>query len=846
MRWIAVFAVTLTAVFAASATTAAAAPSTGSPADAGVSKTKQKHKKKKTKKKRKLHVSIVGVNQNQLIRDRFIKVKVRSAKRGKLKVSGKSTTFDRRGKYYTFTKVARPKFKRAGQLKIVKLRLTASAVTAVNSCEDRDIYVQAGKVKSKFRSLVRQTALCAPRPIDLSRADRCDFIVDQQAPLCMVPFPNNFYTRADTTTESGRRVHFRTDAMPKNNAGVPIDAAPYNESDGFSQGQGIVLRVPGLDNPAALAQTNPVGLADPQRYLDPDAPVVVLNSKTGERHPIWVELDSQATTPQTTNLMIHPMVNFDSGGRYIVILRNLKDANGATLEAPAGFRYYRDILPSREIVINQRRSYFEDIFRRLRNAGVQRRSLYLTWDFTVASDENNSERALSMRDQAFAELGDTKLDDRTIPDDSTAPTFTVDSSVDDPDPQIARRVSGHFEVPCFLKNPGQPQPCGSGGTMNLSEEGTPVKTGTWNANFECIVPASAIDGPGAEPGRPLVYGHGLMGDIDGEIDAQPQLDLADEHGFVICGTDEIGMSSSDLLTVGGALNNLSNFPKVADRLQQGLLNELFLTRLMIHPQGLSSAPEFRVDPLDPASEPVIETDYPRAYYRGNSMGGIMGGALTALSPDFDRAALGVSGMNYSVLLTRSAAWNTYKSVFNPSYPDEEVRPLALGIIQMLWDRGEPNGYAHRMTSPALPGTPSHKVLMDIAFGDHLVSNWQANVMARTIGAKAVSPFVYPGRWAGVDGQWGIESIAGYPYDGSAISYWDSGPVRPDPDNPGEIIGTTVPPIGNIPPIFGKDPHEDPRRADTAQQMVSDFLSPSGRVTNPCTSGACYAGGFTGP
>lgn len=842
-RWIAVLALAITATFLTSAT-AAAAPVDGSGPEATVSKTKKKAKKKT--KKRKVSVSIVGVNQNQLARDRVLKVKVRSARKGKIKVSAKSATFDRRGRYTTLTKVARPKFKRGGQMKVIKLRLTNGGVTAVNSCEDRDIQAQAGSVKSKFRSLVRQSALCAPRPLDLSRAERCDFIVDQQAPLCMVPFPNNFYSRADSTTESGRRIHFRTDAMPKNEAGIPINAAPYNQSDGFSQGQGIILRVPGLDNVAALAQTNPVGLADPSRYLDANAPVIVLNSETGERHPIWVEIDSKATSAQTTTLMIHPMVNFDSGGRYIVILRHLKDAAGSTLQAPAGFRYYRDILPSREIVINQRRSYFEDIFRRMRNAGIQRHNLYLSWDFTVASDESNTSRALSMRDQAFAELGDTKLDDRTIPDDSTAPAFTIDSSEENPNPQVARRVKGHFEVPCYLKNPGGADDCGPNATMNLSEDGTPVKTGTWNANFECIIPRAVVDGPGAEPGRALVYGHGLMGNIAGEIDAQSQRDLADDHGFVICGTDEIGMSTPDIGPVANALIDLSNFPKVADRLQQGLLNELYLTRLMIHPDGLVSEPEFRVDPLDVNSDPAIDTNTARAYYRGNSQGGIMGGALTALSPDFDRAALGVSAMNYSVLLTRSGAWDTYGGIFNPSYTDEEVRPLALGIAQMLWDRGEPNGYAHRMTADPLPNTPGHKVLMDIAFGDHLVTNWQSNVMARTIGAKAVNPFVYSGRWSGVDGQWGIEPIPAFPHDGSAIAYWDSGPLRQDPDNPGQIIGNTVPPIQNFAPVVGVDPHEDPRLADTTQQMVSDFLKPNGRVTNPCAPGACYAGGFTGP
>ena len=34
----------------------------------------------------------------------------------------------------------------------------------------------------------------------------------------------------------------------------------------------------------------------------------------------------------------------------------------------------------------------------------------------------------------------------------------------------------------------------------------------------------------------------------------------------------------------------------------------------------------------------------------------MGGALTALAPDFSRAKLGVAGMNYSTLLNRSVDW----------------------------------------------------------------------------------------------------------------------------------------------------------------------------------------------
>ena len=48
----------------------------------------------------------------------------------------------------------------------------------------------------------------------------------------------------------------------------------------------------------------------------------------------------------------------------------------------------------------------------------------------------------------------------------------------------------------------------------------------------------------------------------------------------------------------------------------------------------------------------------RLFYDGNSQGGIIGGALIAVEPDLDRGVLGVPGMNYSTLLTRSTDFGT--------------------------------------------------------------------------------------------------------------------------------------------------------------------------------------------
>src|SRR5688500_17286907 len=94
--------------------------------------------------------------------------------------------------------------------------------------------------------------------VDLSAAGQCDFIAQQEGSLCLLPFPNDYYTVRDRSTPTNRRLNLQTPAMPSNAAGAHIAASPYNATDGFSPGQPIVVRVPGLDNPAALSETGAV------------------------------------------------------------------------------------------------------------------------------------------------------------------------------------------------------------------------------------------------------------------------------------------------------------------------------------------------------------------------------------------------------------------------------------------------------------------------------------------------------------------------------------------------------------------------------------------------------------
>ena len=81
--------------------------------------------------------------------------------------------------------------------------------------------------------------------------------------LCMLPWPDNFYTRPDPSTPTGLRLNVSPAATPKNVAGVPIDPTDWNRLDGFSPGSPIVTHVPGIDNAAGVRQH---GRADEHRH----------------------------------------------------------------------------------------------------------------------------------------------------------------------------------------------------------------------------------------------------------------------------------------------------------------------------------------------------------------------------------------------------------------------------------------------------------------------------------------------------------------------------------------------------------------------------------------------------
>ncbi len=656
--------------------------------------------------------------------------------------------------------------------------------------------------------------------------DACDPIDDGS---CLLPFPNDrFTTPADTPT--GLRVDLPEEGMPVNADDVPVDPTEWNRNDGFSPGAMALADVPGLDLQATFGLPDGVEVLDrPDLSLAPDAPIVLLDLDTGERVPYLAELDQHpgAVSADRQLLIVRPLEVLEGGHHYAVALRQLKGADGREIPAEPVFAWYRGDRAGGQPagVEPARTAEFQRLFRDLRKAGVGQDDLYLAWSFTVASDQNVTGRAVHLRDEAFASLGDTDLADGVV--DGQAPSYTVGEVLNNPDPTTLRRISGTVLVPNFLHAPNLP-PTGSDGGVPLHDLllGTDARfdygvadagpmalperneTHPWlSVPYVCNLPATAT---ASDPSDPMLYGHGLLG--TGTQANGFSTKLLRERNFAPCGVDFAGMSRFDQFTVIQLLQDLSGFGGMPDRIQQGFLNFLFVGRTLSHPDGLASHEAFE----DESGAPLIDVD--TLSYTGISQGGILGGPVVALAPDLTNGVLGVPGINYSTLLNRSVDWEgaAVGSLYYTAYRDPVDRQLGYSLMQMLWDRGEGNGYARRTTSNPLPNSPANNVLLHVAFGDYQVANVAAEVQARAYGARLLQTSLADGRHWSDDPAFGLSVFDRAtdgtiePHAGSAIVYFDS--------------GNEVPPSVNLPPgDAGGDPHSDPRQDEHGTDQRATFL-----------------------
>ncbi len=654
-------------------------------------------------------------------------------------------------------------------------------------------------------------ANAAASPMPDAAMNGCDVLLT--APVghnCLLPWPNDAFT-IPSKTATGRRLHISSTLDPPNVHGVRVVTTAQNVGDGFSPGSVIMTYVSGL----SLTKSGIATSTDFGRSTAPSSPIVILDTATHTRVPFFAELDAQTSNTAEQLLLIHPAVALTEGHRYAVSLRDLVNVDGAAI-AP---------LPSTTAALA---GTLHPAVRGAHIAWVIRHDLapvlgstvpFQAWDFTVASEKSLAGPALTMRTLAYQWLATHhRVSNATSAGASDfAPPFAVTSVTDTGG---VRDVHGTFQVPLFL---GDTTPF-SKFVTDAAGNPTIIGSHTWTANFICVLPATVQR---SGPATPTVYGHGLLGSADevegGSFSAGVARDLMG------CATDWVGMSSSDLPNVARNLQDMSTFDTQVDHMLQGFVNFQFLGRLINSPSGFVTDAAFRS-----GGRPLFKTH--DCHFMGYSQGGIMGGAVSALSTEWTRTILGVPGMDYGgVLLDRSVDWNEFSAIFGKAYTDPVDQQIVLQLAQLLWDRGENEGYAEHLTSNPYPGIPAKQVFIIENYGDHQVTNVSAEMLARTIGAQNHQPAFDPQFFgaaaranAPVIAQWGLSKLDQTKPANAGLVLWD--------------YGTPTPPTTNLAPngsAYGADPHGFGRGNALLLDQITTFLS-TGVIPNECGATACQS------
>jgi hypothetical protein len=256
---------------------------------------------------------------------------------------------------------------------------------------------------------------------------------------------------------------------------------------------------------------------------------------------------------------------------------------------------------------------------------------------------------------------------------------------------------------------------------------------------------------------------------------------------------------------------------------QGFVNFQFLGRLINSPDGFAMSSAFK----DGSGHVLFQVG--KCTYVGYSQGGIMGAAVSTISNEWTKVFLGQGGMDYGgVLLQRSVDWSEYQVFLSKSYPNLDDQQIGLQLIELLWDRGEADGYAQHLTSDPYPGTKPKQVLLIENYGDHQVPNVGTEMLARTIGAAEYAPaFSRAGVSFNTSYKLGILNQA-RPVR-AALELWDFGTLTPPTDN-------LAPPPGSGP---AADPHDFGRGNPVIDAQIITFLK-TGVVQDVCGHAACQA------
>lgn len=583
-----------------------------------------------------------------------------------------------------------------------------------------------GSLAFVTRATPAARATSGPEPA----SSRLQILYRRHSPEDLAPIPDDFFTVADPTTRTGRRL-----ALPfagGGDLGRMVDGlrSELDGLDGWSPIAPIVLPLSGAVAEDSLPRTV-------EDSLDPTATVALVDvgpssSERGRRWPFELVLrhDRSPVGLESHSLWLLPALPLRPGGRYAVLIRDgMTDPEGRAMVAPL-------LLRGALRAGDRRLGGLTDAVRDVVSPAVStaREALAIPWSedelvfamvFTVRSLDALSRDPLAMRADVAA---------------MTGPRLRIDllEPARDPGRPLAAIVRGHFRAPRW-------RPVGEV-AFTRDEQGRPQPNGTQEIAFSLALPRSA----GEHPAPLMMYQHGNPGRAEDEIGA-PIQDAFLSAGFAVAGftdvwnRDPVLMGMEPRAAILAQMLSLTASIRLDGRVPDDWIE--ILGEQLAFIAALRELGDLDVlPPAAPDGRPEIDLGAPLVY-EGISQGAIHGQALLAYAPEIRAASLVAGGARLTELLLHQAADSlieTLPIIFG------DLRPVDLwalvSLFQVAFDRQDAHLHALRVRrtepgpSTAGPGwasepgrRPGPSVLLIAGRGDRFVPNRASRSLAWVLG-----------------------------------------------------------------------------------------------------------------
>lgn len=538
---------------------------------------------------------------------------------------------------------------------------------------------------------------------------------DREQPGFSAPFPDDYFTRADRTSATRKRIELSsgTEASPLNDFAQSLESE-LRMLDGWSPVGHIYIALSGEIDMSSLPATADESIhpASAIQLLDIDP----RGGTFGHRLPFNVEVrdDVDANGRVRHSLLLFPVHPMRLGARSaVVVTRALRASPGSPYEPSAFMDQVLNLVPrtASPAAKRARRSVSSALWvaENVAHPPIPRDDMALLVSFTTGTLPDLSDDLLSIR---------RRLQKAPLPH------FEIES-VEPEAGDVAAVVTGTWHAPRFR----------DGANLARDAQGEPRWSATLPIPFILALPRNR-----PARGAPVViYQHGNPGDAQREVPVEARRSLA-AAGFAVLGfTDvfnrELSHGQPDevsiLTQLATSLVSLDKNRRLPDYWLQTHAEQLAFLRLVTALGDLDVLPAGAAD-----GKPDLDLEAELSYL-GMSEGANHAPAFLAYAPEVHAAALVVGGAPIAELVTHQIDLSGISSLA-PSVMGQGGRDLwlALSLLQTAIDRQDPIHHArHLYRDPISVDGDSRKssVLLVAGLEDSRIPNRFSDSLAWLLG-----------------------------------------------------------------------------------------------------------------